>query len=1306
MVVASAVALAEAVPDASLRPAGLHARARRGGRPHARSASCWWRPATSASTRSRSAASSRSAAGSSTSSRRPRSAPRGWSCSATRSSRSAGSRPSPSARSARSTPVELSPGRRALDRAPRAGRAARSRTRSERPDVGRAAADRPLPRRAGPDRRRGRDRRRREEIEAALRDHWEDVDRGDARRGRAPALRRRRGAAGRARGDVDLDGALGRGALVSRPGRPAPPPAASAEAESQLEKELGAGYRVVVSFEHRGEAERARYNLKRLDAQLPGRRRRRRTRASCAFAEAPLSDGFVAPELKLAVIPFRRLVHRRRAAAPAPARGRLATFADLRVGDHVVHEDHGIARFAGFETKTVGGRHPRLPRARVPRRRPRLRAHRPAGEDHPLRRHRRRARRSSRRSAPSAGRGSRRGLAARRASWRASCSTSTPSARRAAATRSRPTASGSSSSSGPSRTARPPTSSRRSRRSRPTWSRSGPMDRLICGDVGYGKTEVALRAAHKAASEGKQVMMLVPTTILAQQHLGTFRERLRDFPIEIEMVSRLRKPAEVRDDPRALRRRQGRHPDRHPPAALARRPRAGPRPAHRRRGAALRGPAEGAPAPAEAQGRRALDVGDADPADAADEPRRAARHLGDRDAARGPAARSAPTSAPTTRSSCGARSSARRSAAARRSSSTTGSTRSTRSPSGCGRCAPGSASPRRTARWTRRELEATMLDFLRGDADCLVATTIIESGLDIPQANTLIVERADQLGLAQAYQIRGRVGRSRERAYAYLLYPSEEALSPRRRPGSRRSPTTPSSAPGSRSRCATSSSAAPATCSATSSPATSRRSASSSTCRCSTRRSRQLRGRGRARAGRRPRVRLDVDVDAYLPADYIPFEAAKIDVHRRVAGAARRRRAARPARRAARPLRPGARAGREPARAPARADRARRRRGPDGRVPRRAALGDAARARRGRGRRGCASGSPRRCTSPAQDPVAAGARRARGAPGRGARPGRGRCARRCAEPVAPPERRRCGGPGPLSLPARDAQPRVSERNRARRKPKRGSWSRDLRRALRRPVRDRRRGRRASATRAFPPARSPWSRTRPTAHHHGGVRRAPCSRRPRDRACPSRPRRPTPSTRRSPTRRCRDLLSRAGSWARPQERGITISDTEIANQLKQITQQQFGGREEVPGVPEAGRLHARAGARPVELQLITDADRRRQVVPKRRRVTETRSRTTTTPTRRSSSSRRPATCARSSTTTRPRRAGQGAAGDGRLPTNWKKVAAKYSTDQATKDSGGLREGVTEGQSEPALDAQIFSAPRASSSARSRARPATT
>src|SRR4029077_6945026 len=74
-----------------------------------------------------------------------------------------------------------------------------------------------------------------------------------------------------------------------------------------------------------------------------------------------------------------------------------------------------------------------------------------------------------------------------------------------------------------------------------------PMDRLICGDVGYGKAEVALRAAFKAVQDGKQVMLLVPTTILAQQHYGTFTERLREYPVTIAHVSRFRPTAEQRE---------------------------------------------------------------------------------------------------------------------------------------------------------------------------------------------------------------------------------------------------------------------------------------------------------------------------------------------------------------------------------------------------------------------------------------------------------------------------------------------------------------------------------------------------------------------------------------------------------------------------------------------------------------------------------------------------------------------------------------------------------------------------------------
>ena len=182
-----------------------------------------------------------------------------------------------------------------------------------------------------------------------------------------------------------------------------------------------------------------------------------------------------------------------------------------------------------------------------------------------------------------------------------------------------------------------------------------------------------------------------------------------------------------------------------------------------------------------------------------------------------------------------------------------------------------------------RELEQRMLRFLRGDADVLVCTSIIESGIDIPQANTLIVERADAFGLAQLYQIRGRVGRTRERAYAYLLYPSAAALTVEA--AQRLSALSDYTELGAGFKIAM--------------------------------RDLEIRGagnllgdeqsghvaalgfelymqmldeavggaRGRGRRGEdwEP-VRLDVNVDAYVPADYIPYEQAKVDVHRRIAG--------------------------------------------------------------------------------------------------------------------------------------------------------------------------------------------------------------------------------------------------------------------------------------------------------------------------------------------------------------------------------------------------------------------------------------
>ena len=146
----------------------------------------------------------------------------------------------------------------------------------------------------------------------------------------------------------------------------------------------------------------------------------------------------------------------------------------------------------------------------------------------------------------------------------------------------------------------------------------------------------------------------------------------------------------------------------------------------------------------------------------------------------------------------------------------------------CASWCPGCASPSATASSTSASSSGACTPSPRGEYDLLLASTIIENGIDIPNVNTMIVHRADRFGLAQLYQLRGRVGRSsRELGYCYLLVPSPTACSPRRRAsGSRRCASSPSSAPASASRRATSRSAAPATCSAPSRAATSPSSAS------------------------------------------------------------------------------------------------------------------------------------------------------------------------------------------------------------------------------------------------------------------------------------------------------------------------------------------------------------------------------------------------------------------------------------------------------------------------------------------------
>jgi transcription-repair coupling factor (superfamily II helicase) len=678
------------------------------------------------------------------------------------------------------------------------------------------------------------------------------------------------------------------------------------EAEPELEKLVRSGYRTVVAFPQRGEGERAAYNLGRLQATWLGEGTSKDVghqvmEPSLRFAAASLREGFVAPQLKLAVFPEHRLLRRRRAGSNAhpprgpdrrhqgggqggPRRGALRSFTELRTGDIVVHEDHGVARFAGFETRTVanvtrdylyleyqgddkvfvpteqlakisryvggGGEHPPLSKLGGTRwdtmkARARRAAQELAGELLSLYAERRR--RTGHAFEPDS-------------DWQREFEerfpfTETPDQREAIEL------------------------------VKADMEAPQPMDRLICGDVGYGKTEVALRAAFKAANEGKQVLMLVPTTILAQQHYGTFAERLADYPFTLEHVSRFRSAAEQKAAIKGFADGRvdiliGTH------RVLSKDVRAkdlgllivdeeqrfGVKQKELLRQLKLKVDVismSATPIPRTLQmslaGLRNISVIETPP-----EGRRPVKtYVGEyeeelvkrailREHERDGQAfflhnrvETIEETAERLRAMC-----------------------------------PGVKFAVAHGQMGEGELEEVMMDYLRGGADVLVCTSIIESGIDIPQANTLIVEHADAFGLAQLYQIRGRVGRSRERAYAYLLYDSAAALTTEA--AQRLSALSDYTELGAGFKIAM--------------------------------RDLEIRGAGNllgdeqsghvaalgfelymqmldeavaasgdeeGSSGEEPPepVRLDVNVDAYVPADYVPYEQAKIEVHRRVAGA-------------------------------------------------------------------------------------------------------------------------------------------------------------------------------------------------------------------------------------------------------------------------------------------------------------------------------------------------------------------------------------------------------------------------------------
>ena len=304
---------------------------------------------------------------------------------------------------------------------------------------------------------------------------------------------------------------------------------------------------------------------------------------------------------------------------------------------------------------------------------------------------------------------------------------------------------------------------------------SRPMDRLVCGDVGYGKTEVALRAAFKAVMEGKQVAVLVPTTVLALQHYQTFSARFASFPVQVEMLSRFRPREEQRTVLRGLaegtvdivvgtHRLLQKDVHFHALGLLV-------VDEEHRFGVAAK----------EALKRLRREV-DALTLTATPIPRTLhMAMLGVRDISSietPPEERLAIRTYVVPHDQTLIAEAIQRELARggqvffvhNRVESIQGVARQLR------RLVPEARLAVAHGQQSEAALEKIMVDFYLKKVDVLLCTTIIESGLDIPSANTILIDRADTLGLAQLYQLRGRVGRDRYRAYAYLLIPPEGGM--------------------------------------------------------------------------------------------------------------------------------------------------------------------------------------------------------------------------------------------------------------------------------------------------------------------------------------------------------------------------------------------------------------------------------------------------------------------------------------------------------------------------------------------------
>ncbi len=584
---------------------------------------------------------------------------------------------------------------------------------------------------------------------------------------------------------LELDAALEGCALLEAPPQAAGPgdvalttrgldaqpgdPASVAQGLGRLRRQ---GLDVVVAMDGEPAADRVARLLGEEGLEL--NRRPALAEPGSAVLATGIHKGFVAPELKLAVLGEQEIAGRRRSHRRATGRaaGTAAAYRDLSEGDYVVHARHGIGRFEGLVTQTVagverdylliayagedrlyvptdqlasitrysGGEAPRLSRmggADWSQTRNRIRKEVAVVAEQVVALHRQRAVAAGHSYNPDT-------------PWQRELEASfpfeeTPDQLTAIAD------------------------------VKADMEATQPMDRLVFGDVGFGKTEVALRAVFKAVQDGKQTAVLVPTTLLAQQHFQTFTERFDPYPVRVEMLSRFLTAAQQRKIVAALATGEV-------DVVIG---------THRLLSDDIRFKDLGLLVVDEEQRfgvaakdrikalRTSVDVVTLT---ATPIPRTLEMALtGVREVSH---IRTAPEDRHPILTYVGPYDDQAVSAAIRREMLREGQVFYVHNRiatidaavAKLRRLVPDARYAAAHGRMSEGQLEQVMLDFWNRDFDVLVATTIIESGLDLPQVNTLIVERSDLLGLAQLYQLRGRVGRSSQRAYAYLFHPPEQTL--------------------------------------------------------------------------------------------------------------------------------------------------------------------------------------------------------------------------------------------------------------------------------------------------------------------------------------------------------------------------------------------------------------------------------------------------------------------------------------------------------------------------------------------------